>query len=113
MADFRGDAAGVAMPDGVDELGRNEGFVNVGTSHDTPAFAVASPDTRRAFGSPLRRLRGSISASNRCPNLCLEWLPDSRASARALMRADSSVPPWPAQVRSKRLASAARRGVTR
>ena len=31
-----------AYPYGVFDLGQNEGFVNVGTDHDTPAFAVAS-----------------------------------------------------------------------
>jgi hypothetical protein len=31
-----------AHPYGVLDLGRNEGFVNVGTDHDTPSFAVAS-----------------------------------------------------------------------
>ena len=31
-----------AYPYGVYDLGRNEGFVNVGTDHDTAAFAVAS-----------------------------------------------------------------------
>jgi hypothetical protein len=41
MYDFRSDALGVAIPYGVYDVGRDEGFVNVGTSHDTPAFAVA------------------------------------------------------------------------
>jgi len=31
-----------AFPYGIYDLGRNEGFVNVGTDHDTGAFAVAS-----------------------------------------------------------------------
>lgn len=31
-----------AFPYGIYDLGRNEGFVNVGTDHDTAAFAVAS-----------------------------------------------------------------------
>jgi Rhodopirellula transposase DDE domain len=39
MYDFRGDAVGIAIPYGVYDVGRGEGFVNVGTSHDTPAFA--------------------------------------------------------------------------
>lgn len=47
MYDFRGDGAGVAIPYGAYGLRRNEGFVNVGTSHDTPAFAVASLDASR------------------------------------------------------------------
>ena len=34
------DAAGFG--DGIYDLGRNVGFVNVGTDHDTGAFAVAS-----------------------------------------------------------------------
>ncbi len=33
---------GKAIPDGVDDLGHNRGFVNIGTSHDTPDFAVES-----------------------------------------------------------------------
>ena len=31
-----------AIPDGIYDIGRNSGFVNVGTDHDTGAFAVAS-----------------------------------------------------------------------
>ncbi len=31
-----------AYPYGIDDIGRNAGFVNVGTDHDTGAFAVAS-----------------------------------------------------------------------
>jgi transposase len=40
--DFRSDAEGVAIPYGVYDLGRNEGFINVGVDHDTSAFAVES-----------------------------------------------------------------------
>lgn len=42
MYDFRGDGLGVAIPYGIYDVGRDEGFVNVGVTHDTPAFAVAS-----------------------------------------------------------------------
>lgn len=38
--DFISDAICRAVPYGVYDLGRNAGFVGIGTSHDTPAFAV-------------------------------------------------------------------------
>jgi hypothetical protein len=40
--DFPQDAAGKAIPYGIYDLGRNEGYVVIGTSHETPAFAVAA-----------------------------------------------------------------------
>ena len=40
--DFPSTAAGKAVPYGVYDVGQNRGFVNVGTSHDTPDFAVES-----------------------------------------------------------------------
>src|SRR3989304_4140856 len=40
--DFPGPDIPPAYPDGVYDLQRNTGFVNVGTDHDTAAFAVAS-----------------------------------------------------------------------
>jgi len=40
--DFPQDAEGKAIPYGIYDMGRNEGWVNVGRDHDTPAFAVAS-----------------------------------------------------------------------
>lgn len=40
--DFRTNAEGIAIPYGIYDLGRNEGFVNVGTDHDTSSFAVES-----------------------------------------------------------------------
>jgi hypothetical protein len=40
--DFPGPEVPRAYPYGIYDLGRNEGFVNVGTDHDTGAFAVAS-----------------------------------------------------------------------
>ena len=40
--DFPGPTVPRAFPYGVYDLGRNTGFVNVGTDHDTSAFAVAS-----------------------------------------------------------------------
>jgi hypothetical protein len=40
--DFPDDAVGKAIPYGVYDVGRNEGWVSVGIDHDTSAFAVAS-----------------------------------------------------------------------
>ena len=40
--DFPSDSVPRAYPYGIYDLGRNTGFVNVGTDHDTAAFAVAS-----------------------------------------------------------------------
>jgi hypothetical protein len=40
--DFPDPSVPRAYPYGIYDLGRNEGFVNVGTDHDTGAFAVAS-----------------------------------------------------------------------
>ena len=40
--DFPGPAVPRAYPYGVYDIGRNTGFVNIGTDHDTAAFAVAS-----------------------------------------------------------------------
>jgi hypothetical protein len=40
--DYPSDAIGVAIPFGIYDVARNEGFVVVGTSHQTPEFAVAS-----------------------------------------------------------------------
>ena len=52
--DFPGPEVPRAYPYGIYDLGRNEGFVNVGTDHDTGAFAVASIRGWWRFeGSPL------------------------------------------------------------
>jgi hypothetical protein len=40
--DFRRDAEGVAIPYGIYDVARNEGYVAIGTAHETPAFAVAA-----------------------------------------------------------------------
>jgi hypothetical protein len=40
--DFRSDALGLAIPYGIYDVGRNQGFVVIGVSHDTPEFAVAA-----------------------------------------------------------------------
>ena len=43
--DFPSDAIGKAIPYGVYDVADNSGFVNVGTDHDTPVFAVTSIET--------------------------------------------------------------------
>ena len=40
--DFPDDAVGKAIPYGVYDVGANDGFVSVGTDHDTPVFAATS-----------------------------------------------------------------------
>jgi hypothetical protein len=40
--DFPSDAIGKAIPYGIYDVADNSGFVNVGTDHDTPVFAVMS-----------------------------------------------------------------------
>ena len=40
--DFRSDAAGVALPYGIHDVRANRGEIFVGTSHDTPVFAVTA-----------------------------------------------------------------------
>lgn len=40
--DFPNDALGKAIPYGIYDLTHNEGYVVVGTSHETPAFAIAA-----------------------------------------------------------------------
>lgn len=40
--DFPQDAKGKAIPYGIYDVERNEGYIVVGTSHDTPAFAIAA-----------------------------------------------------------------------
>jgi hypothetical protein len=39
--DFRSDAVGLAIPYGIYDVGRNQGYLVIGVSHDTPEFAVA------------------------------------------------------------------------
>ena len=41
-SDYPSQADGVALPYGIYDVARNEGFVVVGTSHQTPEFAVAA-----------------------------------------------------------------------
>lgn len=41
-SDYPSDAKGVAIPYGIYDVGRNEGYVVVGTSHQTPQFAISA-----------------------------------------------------------------------
>jgi hypothetical protein len=42
MYDFPSNAVGIAIPYGIYDVGRDQGFVVIGTSHNTAAFAVAA-----------------------------------------------------------------------
>jgi hypothetical protein len=51
--DFPDDAVGKAIPYGVYDLAANDGFVSVGTDHDTPVFAATSVEAWwKKMGSP-------------------------------------------------------------
>jgi hypothetical protein len=51
--DFPDDAVGKAVPYGVYDVAANDGFVSVGTDHDTPVFAVTSVEAWwKRVGSP-------------------------------------------------------------
>ncbi len=61
-SDYPSQAEGVAIPYGIYDVARQEGFVVVGTSHQTPAFAVAAIRQwwqrvgRGVYGSPTHLL---------------------------------------------------------
>ena len=85
--DFPDMAEGKAIPYGVYDMTRNEGWVNVGTDHDTPRFAVESLRRwwqhmgQRAYPSAKELLvvadaGGSNSARSRVWKKCLQELAD-------------------------------------
>ena len=87
MHDFPDMAEGKAIPYGVYDMTRNEGWVNVGTDHDTPRFAVESIRRwwqhmgQRAYPSAKELLvvadaGGSKSARSRVWKKCLQELAD-------------------------------------
>src|ERR1039457_5449667 len=59
-----------AYPYGIYDIGRNVGFVNVGTDHDTGAFAVASMVARGGETN----LSGGEVASNYCRRRRKQWV---------------------------------------
>jgi transposase len=87
MHDFRDKDLGVAIPYGVYDLGRNDGWVSVGIDHDTAEFAVAT--IRRWWQRMGRRVYprakellitadagGSNGSRSRLWKLCLQELAD-------------------------------------
>ena len=85
--DFRDPALGVALPYGVYDVGRNEGWVSVGVDHDTSEFAVASIRQwwrrmgRRVYPAARELLitadaGGSNGARRRLWKWCLQQLAD-------------------------------------
>ena len=80
--DFPGDSAGKAIPYGIYDVTANAGWVNVGTDHDTAAFAVES--IRRwwnAAGSS--RVPGCPAAADHRRRGRLQRLPHPRVEDRA------------------------------
>jgi len=85
--DFRDKELGIAIPYGVYDLARNEGWVNVGIDHDTAEFAVESLRRwwrrmgRRAYPQAQELLitadaGGSNGSRSRLWKLCLQALVD-------------------------------------
>ncbi|MCC6472176.1 MAG: ISAzo13 family transposase [Burkholderiales bacterium] len=76
--DFRSDAYGIAVPYGVYDLLANRGTVFVGTSHDTPEFAVDSIATwwrhegQRRYGR-VRQLAILADAGGSNAPTCRAW----------------------------------------
>ncbi len=75
--DFPSDAEGVAIPYGIYDPYRNHGFVNVGTTRDTPHNLLW---TRSAHGG-----HRSEPNSMRVPTTCLSWLTVAAATATGLV----------------------------
>jgi len=85
--DFRDAELGVAIPYGVYDLGRNDGWVSIGIDHDTAEFAVATIRSwwgrmgRRAYPRAQELLitadaGGSNGSRSRLWKLCLQQLAD-------------------------------------
>ena len=60
--DFRKDAVGVAVIYGIYEVGRNTGYVVIGTTHETPAF--------RGGGDPEVVAGELVAVTTRTPSAC-------------------------------------------
>jgi len=78
--DFPGPEVPRAHPYGVYDIGRNEGFVNIGTDHDTAAFAAASirgwwrAEGRRLYPDARQLLITADSGGSNGPRLRLwKW----------------------------------------
>jgi hypothetical protein len=76
--DFPGDAAGKAIPYGIYDVGRNEGYVVIGISHDTAEFAVAAicswwinVGQKAYIGQTHLLIEADCGGSN--GNRCLSW----------------------------------------
>jgi Rhodopirellula transposase DDE domain len=76
--DFPSDADGVAIPFGIYDVARNEGFVVVGTSHQTPEFAVAAirrwwVQARQMYSPDPHELLIEADCGNPNGNRCWRW----------------------------------------
>ena len=98
--DFQSPEVPRAYPYGIYDLRRNSGFVNVGTDHDTGAFAVASirgwwrAEGRRLYSSARRLLiTADGGGSNGCRLRLWKWELQGLADQTGLMITVSHFPP--------------------
>jgi hypothetical protein len=98
--DFPGPTVPRAYPYGIYDLGRNTGFVNVGTDHDTSAFAVASirgwwrAEGRRLYPDAQRLLiTADAGGSNGWRQRLWKWELQRLADQTSLVVAVSHFPP--------------------
>ena len=62
--DFPNDTVGKAVPYGIYDVAANDGFVNVGTDHDTPVFAVTSSRPGGSAWAPSVKMRLSMQSNH-------------------------------------------------
>ncbi len=89
--DFPSMSIGKAVPHGIYDVAHDRGFVNVGTSHDTPDFAVESI---RLCGSK----RGMRGTPGRIP--CWFWPTAEGATVHGAVFGRCASKPWPMRCRS-------------
>ena len=94
-----------AYPYGIYDVGRNAGFVNVGTDHDTAAFAVASirgwwrAEGRRLYAGPSRSSSrptpaGATARACGCGNGSCRSSPTRRARALSVCHFPPGTSKW-------------------
>jgi hypothetical protein len=98
--DFPGPQVPRAYPYGIYDIGRNEGFVNIGTDHDTAAFAAASirgwwrAEGRRLYPKAKQLIITADSGGSNGPRLRLwKWELQQLADETALTLSICHFPP--------------------
>jgi hypothetical protein len=103
--DFRDEQLGVAIPYGVYDLGRNDGWVSIGIDHDTAEFAVATIRRwwqrmgQRAYPRAKELLitadaGGSNGSRSRRWKLCLQELADQTSLAISVCHFPPGTSKW-------------------